>query len=1075
MRFQNFESYHFLLAFLLFFFQSMSYAMSCEEAFSDSGEMFSNPSSFAEAMTRGLVLREGQDDLFKFYLKNWTPYPENGRIVGLQSVFEILTDYPSLSKIPLRDYIFEFATVRKERPQSLINFITSFKSKSNRIQNNLFHIEENLGFWIKMFRGKEDHKAEKKALREKRKQERQDFIAWLDTTSLNKELRDFIKDPQQPYRERVIALYKALAKLRSDFLNAEQKANETSPEGSYEKTIQRISQAMVDLIYTSGFGNKVWMEALKDANPQENLNALRNILIERDNIAFELGFMGHFAELVESLKAKVPNDVELLSKITEDVRSQPHTIEGTEVLRLRRLSLQESPFRSCMGGDCATDTYFERALDPNFLYFTLTDSRNRSSGHITVVLGESFNHESQRVKTAFVDKIQNMDIQRLKALLEGVRLSMQEQGYVLALPKVIGGENGLSNEYLINNYVESSVLPELQRSLIGFNPHDHGLSFESAGYSRAYSNLELLEFEGATRLELVKIRPGDFPTQRFASSGLNVRSLYQRISSFKESNKDAKQLEFLSNFLILSDVFSFSTSFSREHLYFVMRSKHFSFQVRKRAFYTLIELEPRLQEEEKGQTVLKRWNFSFFKRVISNEEGLFFSESERQALLGEMSNWKNTTDYRKEFIRRFSDSELVDSVYELSQALDGSFWGRVLDKNYMLQQSLQNSITLQKPENKLYVEILEQNDGFNKEIYRDIMLLLLEKGADPNVRDADGETALMLAIRAGSTELVRLLLDNGADLNTRDNHRGNTALILAVRAGSTEVMRLLLEKGVDPNIRNNREETALMGAVEERSTEVTRLLLDNGADPNLRNNTGETALILAVRAGSTEVTRLLLDNGADPNIRDADGNTALIVVVRKKNTEIMQLLLDNGADPNVHNNGGKTALMVAVQAKSTKKIQLLLDKGADPNIRDADGETALMGAIRAGSTELVRLLLDNGADPNVRNNHGEVALMVAVEVRSTKKTQLLLDKGADPNIRDVNGSTVLMKAIRRNYIAIELVRLLLENGMADPNVRNNRGETALMLAVQARSTKKMQLLLDKGANPNARDIISELR
>ncbi len=858
----RFESYHFLLAFLLVFFQSMSYAMSCEEAFSDSGEMFSNPSSFAEAMTRGLVLREGQDDLFKFYLKNWTPYSENGR-AGLQSVFDILKQNPSLSKIPLRDYIFEFATVRKERPQSLVNFITSFKSKSNRIQNNLFHIEANLGFWIKMFRGQEQNpKAEKKALREKRKQERQDFIAWLDTTSLNKELRDFIKNPQQPYRERVIALYKALAEVRSDFLNAEQKANETSPEGSYEKIIQRISQAMVDLIYTSGFGNKAWMEALKDANPQENLNALRNLLIERDNIAFELGFMGHFAELVESLKAKVPNDAELLSKITEDVRSQPHTIEGTEVLRLRRLSLQESPFRSCMGGDCATNTYFGRALDPNFLYFTLTDSWHRSSGHITVVLGEALNSEGQKVKTAFVDKIQNMDTQRLKALLEGVRLSVLEQGYVLALPKVIGGENGLSNEYLINNYVGSSILPELRRSLTGFKPHDHGLSFFGpVRYSRAYSNLELLEFEGVG-LELVKIRPGDVPTHKQASSGLNVRSLYQRILSFKESNKDAKQLEFLSNFLILREVFSFSTSFSREHLYFVMRSKHFSFQVRKRAFYTLIELEPRLQAEEKGQTVLERWDFSFFKRVISDEGGLFFSESERRALLGEMSNWKNTTDYRREFIRKFSDSEFVDSAYELSQILDHSLWGRILDKGYMLQQSLDGVIAFQKGR-------LEQSGG--REKYKDIMLLLLERGADLNQRRGFGYTALMRAVQNNTIEVMQLLLEKGADPNIRNNY-GETAFILAVRAENIEVMQLLLEKGADPNVRNNYGNTALIEAVRSEYVDIIRFLLEKGADPNVRNNTGHTALTWATQSKNIgvvrfrEIVNLLIDGGADSNI-----------------------------------------------------------------------------------------------------------------------------------------------------------------------------------------------------------------
>ena len=160
-------------------------------------------------------------------------------------------------------------------------------------------------------------------------------------------------------------------------------------------------------------------------------------------MAFELGFTGHFAELKAHFKAKIPDKTKYLTQITEEIQNQPDTaVRGTEVLRLRPLSIQESPFRSCLSGDCATNTYFETALDPNFLYFTLTNSRHESSGHVTLVLGEAQSPKGLTVKTAFVDKIQNIEPQKLNAVLQGIYLSLKEQGYVLALPKDVGDLNG---------------------------------------------------------------------------------------------------------------------------------------------------------------------------------------------------------------------------------------------------------------------------------------------------------------------------------------------------------------------------------------------------------------------------------------------------------------------------------------------------------------------------------------------------------------------------------------------------------------------------------------------------------
>ena len=88
--------------------------------------------------------------------------------------------------------------------------------------------------------------------------------------------------------------------------------------------------------------------------------------------------------------------------------------------------------------------------------------------------------------------------------------------------------------------------------------------------------------------------------------------------------------------------------------------------------------------------------------------------------------------------------------------------------------------------------------------------MLLEAGADKNLADNDGSTALMMAAVQGHATVLRLLLEAGADKNLADND-GSTALMMAARGGHADVMRLLLEAFADANLANNQGTTALMG------------------------------------------------------------------------------------------------------------------------------------------------------------------------------------------------------------------------------------------------------------------------
>jgi len=139
---------------------------------------------------------------------------------------------------------------------------------------------------------------------------------------------------------------------------------------------------------------------------------------------------------------------------------------------------------------------------------------------------------------------------------------------------------------------------------------------------------------------------------------------------------------------------------------------------------------------------------------------------------------------------------------------------------------------------------------------------LLGKGG-PNLIDtpdfSTNERAIHLVAKDADLSWLAFLIQKGARLDVKDN-QGNTPLIDAVRSGFMDGVRVLIAKGAQVNASNSLGETPLIIAVQKRDVPMTRLLLTEGADPAKKDtSSGMSARDYAVRDGRSDAILRLMD------------------------------------------------------------------------------------------------------------------------------------------------------------------------------------------------------------------------
>ena len=381
---------------------------------------------------------------------------------------------------------------------------------------------------------------------------------------------------------------------------------------------------------------------------------------------------------------------------------------------------------------------------------------------------------------------------------------------------------------------------------------------------------------------------------------------------------------------------------------------------------------------------------------------------------------------------------------------------------------------------------------------------LVQAGADVNATDSHRNTVLHMA-RSG--KMIDMLVDRGANVNVR-NDSGETALWRSiVKLRNRGLAKALLNAGATPDLKPDNDATELAYAFEERDLELVRMLAAHGANVDTYARTtwsGEpNPSLLDVESWKTIPSTPTRWEGPllFKSVYDDDFEMTVALLALGGSPNRIALNHDRYSRRSQEINGNRTMyeftyssksspFILAVQRENVALVERMLVKGAFANavFRDRfkfpNGEvqtysySALSNAVSLGNANLVALLLDHGADVNLVPG---LVIAATVQLRSDL-LELLLNAGADADGNSDFGIPPLVAAFSQKWdrsptsndvtkerinATLAVASALVEAG-SDVN-RQGTTDGPLHEAVDSPFVEFTQLLLDNGADVNQPD------
>ena len=184
-------------------------------------------------------------------------------------------------------------------------------------------------------------------------------------------------------------------------------------------------------------------------------------------------------------------------------------------------------------------------------------------------------------------------------------------------------------------------------------------------------------------------------------------------------------------------------------------------------------------------------------------------------------------------------------------------------------------------------------EDFFSAIQRDdarALTALLQRGFDPNTRDAKGQPGLLLAVREPAPNALRVLLNAKNIQVEARNSQDESPLMMAAIRGQLDIARQLIDKDADVNKPGWAPLHYAVSSSQGDALAVAKLLLDNSAYVDAASPNGTTPLMMAAMYGPPEAVKLLLEESADPMLKNQLGLTAIDFARRANRNDVAELI-----------------------------------------------------------------------------------------------------------------------------------------------------------------------------------------
>lgn len=261
------------------------------------------------------------------------------------------------------------------------------------------------------------------------------------------------------------------------------------------------------------------------------------------------------------------------------------------------------------------------------------------------------------------------------------------------------------------------------------------------------------------------------------------------------------------------------------------------------------------------------------------------------------------------------------------------------------------------------------------------------------------KSLLHLAIEEKKQNVVKVLLEFGANVDVKDNHK-QTPLFYAALFKQAEIAEMLLKAGANVNAKDDENMMPINYAFGEKidshscekykPSKLVVLLCSYGADLNFKNESGTKTLLMVSRKGHFSEIEFLVEHGADLFSSVEGGRTALHSAVSGHNYNLVDFLLRSGFDINAKNLGDLSPIHLLANNVEDFFHPILYFKNlifkCTVDMWNLDFKCEDMEA-----ADMIEFLADNGAHINILYRNKFTPLMRSVRRNALEITECLLE------------------------------------------------------------------------------------